>query len=426
MKRQKIAIIGAGATGLAAAYKLSQAGHRVTVLEKNDEIAGLAASIEVQGTKLERYYHHLFSTDTDFIRVVKELGLESELIFKQPSTGIYYNGKQHSFGTPFEMLRFSPLPFADRLRFAIVSAYLRVRKHYKKLAPKNALKWSRRYMGVKVTRIIWEPLLRNKFGSHADSISMAWLWARVHIRTFKLGYMKGGFDQVYEAMAKKIVESGGTILTKQDIMRIRQKDKKSPVVIDFSDGRTKRFDRVIATVPQPVFARMIGASHEDEVWKAQYLGATCFVLEMKKSITPYYWLNINEPDFPFLAIIEQTRFLDPSYYGGRHIVYVGNYVSTNDKRYNTDPKALLKSYLPYIRKVNPKFKESDILRWHFSKAPFAQPIVTPSYHQTIPKHTTPLPGVWLATMSQIYPIDRGQNYAFKMGFEVADLAVKRR
>ncbi len=424
MKHQKIAIIGAGATGLAAAYKLSKEGHRITVFEKNDEIAGLAASIEVQGTKLERYYHHLFSTDKEFISVVNELGLEDNLYFVRPPTGIYYKNKQHPFGTPFEMLRFSPIPFIDRLRFAIVSGYLRARKHYRKLAPKNALVWSRHFMGERTTKVIWEPLLRNKFGSHADSISMAWLWARVHIRTFKLGYMKGGFDQVYEAMAKKITDNGGEILTRQDIQSINQKNKNSPVIIRFSNGKTKRFDKLIATVPQPVFARMVGAPYDDEVWKAQYLGATCFVLETKKSLTPYYWLNINEPNFPFLAIIEQTRFLDPKHYGGRHIVYIGNYVSTDDKRYNTDPKELLKSYLPYIQKVSPKFKESDILQWHFSKAPFAQPIVTPSYHETIPKHTTSLPGVWLATMSQVYPIDRGQNYAFKMGFEVADLATK--
>ena len=56
--------------------------------------------------------------------------------------------------------------------------------------------------------------------------------------------------------------------------------------------------------------------------------------------------------------------------------------------------------------------------WHFSRAGFAQPVVTPTYRESIPPHETSMPGVVLATMSQIYPQDRGQSYAVAMARRV--------
>jgi len=171
-----------------------------------------------------------------------------------------------------------------------------------------------------------------------------------------------------------------------------------------------------------VFAEAIGADPEHDLWRARYLGATCFILELRRSVIPYYWLNINDDSFPFLVLVEHTRMLPPDAYGGKHILYVGNYVARDDWRFNSDPEKLLAAYLPYIAEISPGFQEGDITGWHFSKAGFAQPIVTPTYHEAIPGHTTSLPGVFLATMSQVYPHDRGQNYAVAMGFKVAELA----
>jgi protoporphyrinogen oxidase len=141
------------------------------------------------------------------------------------------------------------------------------------------------------------------------------------------------------------------------------------------------------------------------------LGATCFTIELDHTLIPNYWLNINDPSFPFLAVVEHTNMVDKSAYGGRHVVYVGNYVPREDWRYTTDPKELLDKYIPYLKKLNPDFKKSWIREWHFAKAPFTQPIVTRDFAKDIPPHKTELPHVFLANMAQIYPQDRGQNYA---------------
>ncbi|MEU6264239.1 NAD(P)/FAD-dependent oxidoreductase [Saccharopolyspora shandongensis] len=412
----RVGIVGAGATGLTAAFDAVKAGHEVTVLEASAELGGLAASIEVGGTPLERFYHHSFRTDRAMIELVEELGLGHLLRFHRPSTGVYVDGELHDFGTPQEMLRFPKFSLLDKFRFGASSAALKLVRDGQRFNSVRALDWMRRWAGPRVTEKIWEPLLTGKFGGHAEQISMAWLWARIHYRTFELGYVHGGFELVYRALLDAVTERGGKVEFGKPVETIRQPG--ATVLVGARDGSSYEFDRLIVTVPQPVFAKAAGIDDDNVLWQNQYLGATCFILECDRSVIPHYWLNINDTAFPFLAVVEHTNMVDRSEYGGRHVVYVGNYVPREDWRFTTDPAELLERYIPWLRKLNPDFDRSWILDWHFSKAGFAQPIVTPQYRSLIPGHRTKMPGVTLATMSQIYPQDRGQSYAIAMAHDV--------
>lgn len=411
----RVGIVGAGATGLSAGYTLANAGHDVTVLEKGPELGGLVASIEVGGTPVERYYHHVFASDKALVGLVEELGLGDSLRFRSPTTGIYYDGRLHPFGTPREMLAFPPLGPLDRVRFAASAAYLKALKRYEKLEDVEALAWTSKHAGRRATEVVWEPLLRGKFGERAPEISMAWLWARIHHRTFRLGYLHGGFHRLYAALAAAIEGRGGVIRFEKAVERIER--SSGAVRVATSDGTAEEFDRVIVTTPPVELARAIGAPPAER--SPEYLGATCFLLELRRSLVPYYWVNVNDPSFPFLAVVEHTRMEDPATYGGRHVVYVGNYVARDDPRYTAEPEKLLDEYLPYLQRLSPGFGRDDVLDWHFSRAPFAQPVVTVGYRATIPSHTTPVEGVYLASMAQVYPQDRGQSYAIAMGRDLA-------
>lgn len=412
----KLGIVGAGATGLTAAFDAATAGHDVTVLEASDRPGGLAGSIDVGGTAVERFYHHCFRTDRALIELIQALGLGARLRFRRPSTGVFVDDRLHPFGTPREMLRFPYFGPIDRLRFAGSAAVLKAIPDGRRFDSVRALDWMRRWAGAQVTETLWEPLLAGKFGDHAGEVSMAWLWARIHCRTFDLGYLRGGFDQVYRALMAAVTERGGKIELRKAVGRIRQ--PHSTVCVRTEDGSYYEFDHLIVTVAQPVFAKAAGVDTNDLLWRTRYLGATCFVLECDRSLTPYYWLNINDRDFPFLAVVEHTRMVDRTDYGGRHIVYVGNYVPHDDWRFTAEPADLLGHYLPWLRRLNPDFRRANILNWHFSRASHAQPIVTPEYRSSLPSHRTPLPSVTLATMSQIYPQDRGQSYAIAMAHAV--------
>jgi protoporphyrinogen oxidase len=404
-----LGIIGAGATGLTAGWDAIRAGHQVTILEAARELGGLAASLDVGGVPLERYYHHIFRSDRDMIGLIEELGLGDALRFHKPTTGIYRGGKLIDFTSPFDMVRFPEFSPVDAVRFAGSSAVLKAVRNGERYNDLTALAWLRKWAGKKATAAVWEPLLRGKFGDRAEQVSMAWLWARIHCRTFELGYVDGGFERVYAALRDGIDERGGKVEFGKAVESIRQEG---------ADGSSYSFDRLIVTTPQPAFAKAAGLPADDAVWKNQYLGATCFVLELDRSVIPYYWLNINEPDFPFLAVVEHTRMIDPSVYGGRHVLYVGNYVEREDWRFTTEPGELLDRFVPYLQRINPEFDRSWIQKWHFSKAGFAQPVVTPEYRALIPGHETPMSKVTLATMAQIYPQDRGQSYSVAMSRKV--------
>ncbi|MFI1027858.1 NAD(P)/FAD-dependent oxidoreductase [Streptomyces sp. NPDC020951] len=417
-----LGVIGAGATGLTAAYDAVKQGHAVTVLEAADELGGLAASIPVGGVPLERYYHHIFRSDRQMIELIEELGLGGDLRFHKTTTGVYRGGRMHPFSTPLEMLTSPLYGLPAGIRFGLSSAWLKVVRDGEKFNDRTALGWVRKWAGRRATEAVWEPLLRGKFGDRADQVSMAWLWARVHCRTFELGYLDGGFERVYATLRDRIAERGGKVEFGKRMETIRQDGEDGPVTVRTADGASYTFDQLIVTTPQPAFAKAADVPADDAVWRNQYLGATCFVLELDRSAIPYYWLNINEPDFPFLAVVEHTQMIDRAQYGGRHILYVGNYVERDDWRFTTDPAELLDRYLPYLQRLNPQFDRSWIQDWHFSRAPFAQPVVTPEYKALIPGHGTHLSRVTLATMSQIYPQDRGQSYSVELGHKAARIA----
>lgn len=414
-QKKKVLIVGGGATGLLSAYELQKKGFDVVVVEKSENLGGLAGNFYIGNTSIEKFYHHLFTTDKAAISVIEELGLKKKLKIYPSNNGVYYDGEIHAFSSPIDMLKFKPVDLIGRVRFAASSAFLKATKNWKPLERQLAIEWMTKWAGKRATEVIWKPLIIGKFGDRAEEIAMSWLWARIHNRSFNLAYLDGGFQQIYEKLGEKIKKQGGTILLGEGVVTLKK--SKNGVQAKLDSGETITADASIVTVPEPLFAKMTGQKLDTKNTHG-HLGATCFILELDRSLVPYYWVNINDTSFPFLAVVEHTKMVDKKAYGGRNIVYVGNYVPHDDWRFTSDPDELLKKYIPYIQKLNPEFKKSWIKKVHFFKAPFTQPIVTRDYGKQIPTHTTSIPHVWLATMAQIYPEDRGQNYAFAMAKDI--------
>jgi protoporphyrinogen oxidase len=301
-------------------------------------------------------------------------------------------------------------------------AYLKFEPNYRKFEEVTAERWLRRWMGDRTWHTVWEPLFRAKFSDHYDRVSMAWFWARIYCRTPRLGYIRGGFQQMYEALGSRIRARGGTIRLGEAVQSIESGDG-GQVVVE-TDRGTDRFDRLLVTLPTRLFAGMApGLSPE---WRAAYdwgdwLGAHCVILGLDRPLTDVYWLNINDPGYPFLALVDHANLMPSEDYGGLHPVYFGNYLPMSSPRYQQSDDEIVRDFLPAIQRINPAFDPSWIKqRWVF-KAPYAQPVVTSDYHRHIPPHTTPIPNVYLANMFQVYPQDRGQNYSVRMATRVAQM-----
>ncbi len=424
-----IGIIGAGVTGLTAAYDLAKAGHEVTIYEARPYVGGLAAGFKDErwDWHLERFYHHIFASDKAIINFVEELGIRDRLFFPRPVTSIYMQGQIYPLDSPLRVLRFKPLPFIDRLRFGVVAAFLRFTPFWRPLENVTAHRWLSRALGKRGYETLWQPMLEGKFSEYYRNVNMAWFWARIVARTPRLGYFEGGFQAFLDALAERDRELGVDIRLEHHVRGVEPR----------SDGRIRlelaagdeEYDRVLATCSPQMLATRTPALPDDYTAGLQRLksmGAVVLVLALKHPVTDtHYWINIPKREgFPFLAFVEHTNYIEKEHYGGDHIVYCGDYLSPDHPYFETEPEALLDIFIPGIQRINPDFDRSWIRNyWKFSEQ-YAQPVPLIKHSEVIPPLETPVPHLFMANMSQVYPWDRGTNYAVEMGRRAADVVVK--
>lgn len=407
-------VLGGGALGLTAALRLLQRGEEVVLFEREPMPGGLASGFRVGPSYLEKFYHHLFRSDTSAVALIDELGLGDRLQWPRPRTAVLLGGEFHQLDSPSSVLRFSPLSPIDRVRLGAATAYLKLEPNYHRLEHTTANAWLAKWMGPQAHEKVWKPQLVSKFGDRYDDIVMSWFWARIHMRSTSLGYIKGGFQQLYDRLVDEIRRLGGAANFNTSVTSIKP---AGPKVVVETDAESYELDRVISTLPTRLTIQLtsnLPQSYVERYGTLESYGAQCVILSLDRPLTDVYWLSINDPDFPFMALVEHTNFMPPSDYGGRHLVYLGNYLPMSDPMFRREDDEVLATFLPAIRRINPSFEDSWVQEhWRF-RAPFAQPLVTMGYADRLPPHETPIPNLYLANMSQVYPQDRGQNYSIAM------------
>jgi protoporphyrinogen oxidase len=451
----RIAVLGAGVAGLVAGYRLTQRGHVVDVYERWPGLGGQAATLDVgDGHLIERYYHHLFTSDRHIAELYDELGMPDELEWRPSSVGMFADGVAYPFTTPLDLLRFAPMSLPARLRMGLAVVWLQ-RRHptVDAFHDVTARSWVERAMGQQAWDEVWGPLLHGKFGARADDIAMAWLWGKLttrrqikgeEARKELLGYPRRSFETVFERLRDEIERGGGRVLIDRPAARVaRGPDGAGFLVAGGApdsfrrghdprgfevDGEPERYERVIATVPSDVFEQVldpglaaeVGEDYLSLVRGTEYQAALCLVLELDRRFGRFYWLNVADSRLPFIGLIEHTNFIEPERYGGRRFLYVANYLAHDDRLLGLSPDDLLAEYLPGLRLVNPDFSPDWVLRSWLFREPAAQPIVPTGYARRIPPLRTPVDGLVLANTTQIYPEDRGTNYSVRLGDQAVE------
>jgi len=432
--KNDVIVIGGGFVGLACAYELALQGISVTVLEKDDDIGGLASSFRVNGQRLENFYHHWFNNDQSLLQLVRELGCEENLLYRPTKTTVYLKNKFFRLSTPLDILRFTPLSFLGRIRLGLLVLQARRIKDYKQIEGITAREWLLKLCGPEVYKVVWEPLLRGKFGAVADEISAVWFWNKLVLRGGsrskaggeELVYYRGGFGALAQEIANAIKSAGGMVETGVNVEALLVEDGCVKGV-ETSQGRINAW-AVIATCDLPAIADLaaphVTDTYVEQLRKIRYLANVSLVLELSHNLSDIYWLNVNDPDFPFVGVIEHTNFEPAQTYGGTHIVYLSKYLPESAELYQMNREQLFKYSLPYIKQMFPEFDRSSVLHYHVFKAPYAQPVVECHYSQLIPENETPIKGFYIASMAQIYPEDRGTNYAIRQGRSIGRLVAK--
>jgi protoporphyrinogen oxidase len=424
-ERKDCVIIGAGYTGLSAAYELAKAGHSVAVFESDQDVGGLAGSFVVNGTDLEKFYHHWFTSDREIAALIEELGQTDHIVYRATNTGMYYANRSFRLSTPLDVLRFSPLPFFDRLRMAKVAVVSRLVRDWRKLEKITAEDWLRKICGNRVYDTVWGPLMNAKFGMYANRIAAVWMWNKFKLRGGSRGkgggenlaYYRGGFAALSRKLAEEIIELGGEIYTSTPVKEVLVRDKRVAGVLS-SRGVTEA-RTVIATPALPIIDRLVGQhltdAERDQLLGIEYLANVCLVLQLDRSLSETYWLNVGDPSFPYVGIIEHTNFEPAETYRGRHIVYLSKYLPESAELYRMSEEETLEFSLPHLKRMFPDFERSWILDYSVWRARYSQPIITVNYSQKIPPSRTSIEGFFIETMAQVYPEDRGTNYAVRNG-----------
>jgi protoporphyrinogen oxidase len=427
----RVGIIGGGMLGMAAALRLRQAGHDVTLWERMPSLGGQAATFPIAGTRLEYFYHHLFHSDTAIIDLMNELGVGDRLQWLPSTVGMFYDGKIWPLDGAKDLLKLGYISPLARLRVGALTAYLQFKKNYAAYERQTAAAWLARASGKNGFDRVFGAQLRAKFGPSWDKIPMVWFWKKVQLRTTNrsnplaketLGYPRGSFQVFIDALEAQLRRVGVEINLGVNVEAVRPESDGGVTVR--VDGVDHAMDVAVITTPSAVFKRLVPelpATYVRKLDAAGYQAACCMLLELDRKLTDIYWLNIADPAVPFTGVIEQTNFVPPAQYGGSHLVYLSRYLEVTDSIWSMEQDELFAHYLPALKRINPAFDPSWVREIRVFRERAAQPIVPLHYSSLIPEMRTPLPNIYLANTTQIYPEDRGTNYSIALGNDIAKL-----
>jgi protoporphyrinogen oxidase len=400
----------------------------VVLFEGAPTVGGLAAGFKAPhwDWTLEKFYHHWFQSDSEMLGLIKELGCSDQVLFPRPYTVLYHDGRFYPADSVGNALKFflRHYPITDVVRFGLVGVYLKLTSNWRALERVTADEWMRRRAGPRIYDAVWKPMLIGKFGEeNFETVNMAWLWARIKSRTTRLGTFVGGFQAFMDKLADVVRTQGADIRLSAPVSGIG-KTPDGKLRVD-SGGTQGEFDAVICTSSPALTARLcpdLPDTYAAQLRALKSMGAVVLILSLRHRLTSYYWHNLpKDAGFPFLAMVEHTNFIDREHYGGDHLIYCGDYLDTGHEYFKLSKEELLERFLPSLQRFNPSFDRSWVKETWLWRANYAQPVPPLNHSANIPAIRTPVRGLYFASMSQVYPWDRGTNYAVEIGRRTARL-----
>jgi len=422
-----IAIVGGGPMGLASAYHLSKLGHQVSLYEADSQLGGMTASFRFNGIKIERYYHFICKSDQALFDLLAELEIERELRWTETRMGYYHNGKAHDWGEPFALLKFPGLGLISKIRYGLLAFTSTKRSNWKPLDSLDAVSWLKSWVGGKAYDVLWRPLFELKFYHFTDNLSAAWIWSRLkrtgtsrkNLLQEELGYLRGGSDTFLDRIAEGIRHQGGKILLNKRVGEIKIAEGRVTGVVT-EDGFTA-FDRVISTIPMPYVPDILPALPQPIL--SQYrainnIAVVCVLVHLRISLSPYFWLNVSDPDMDIPGLIEYSNLNAAN----GHVVYAPFYIPGEHPDYLRDDDFFIDKVRRYLAAINPQLQDSDILKIAAGRYRYAQPICEPNFLDKLPPISPGVEGLYVADTSYYYPEDRSISESVRLGQPLASMA----
>jgi protoporphyrinogen oxidase len=427
----RIAVVGGGLMGITLAYRLSEAGHAVTVYERSSNLGGLATALDFEGCSVDRFYHTILSSDLSMQSLIEACELQDRLHFVATKQGFYDDGTLYPFTTPIDFLRFPALNLFQRFRFGLQIIAASFESDWRKMEEVPVERWLKRVSGEGVWRKVWLPLLRAKFDTLGTEIPATYIWARLRrmlgtrkgvTSTEMMCYLEGGYYALVKAMIAVCEERGVAFCTNTPIEEILIEDGQ------VSGIRTPEgvgsYDAVLSTLPSDLFARLIPdapQAYREMLLKQQYLGVLCPILILKQPLTPYYVVNISDATIQFTAVVETTNLIDPQYVGGHHLVYLPRYLAPGSDLLNWSDERVEQEWMRQVRQMFPTFDDSQVTAFLVQRASHVEPLRPLGTTKEIPTMETPVRHLYLANTAMVYPdLNNGESVTM-LAAKLADL-----
>ena len=425
--QKKVAVIGAGAMGLAAAHYAIELGHDVTVFEASPEAGGMAAHFDFDGLSIERFYHFVCKADQPLFNLLRELDMEEKMLWRDTGMGFFFDGTLHKWGDPLSLLRFPHLSWLSKFRYGLHAFFSTRRSDWSRLDGLFAHEWLRKWVGDEAFRICWEKLFDLKFYQYKDQISAAWIWTRIkRVGTSRkslfqeqLGYIEGGSETLIKALVKRIETAGGKVHLNSPVQRIVLNEQKDQIHGLEINNEVLSFDEIISTAAIPHIVDTLQELPNETVEQYRRLpniGVVCVVHKLRKSITDYFWLNINDDRMHIPGIVEFSR-LRPM--GDDHVVYIPYYVPITNEIFQRPDETFVEETKVYLKQINPQLTDEDFISCRIGRLKFAQPICGPNFLSDLPNLSPNVKGLQIADTSYYYPEDRGISEGIRLAKEMA-------
>ncbi len=407
----RIGIVGGGILGTVLALRLREAGADVTVLERSPNIGGLAATMDFGGHEVDRFYHVIVPSDTRMIALAEEVGLGDQLRFSPVGAGFFIDGGQHDFNGIGDFLRFSPLTPWQRARLAWFVTYCQLRSSYEKLENVPLEKWLLRHCGRGLVERIWRPLLDSRFDGRWEELPATYLWARTRrmkgARTGReqgeqMGHVIGGHQRLIDAIAKRATDAGVRFWTNAAVEGLVYDDGEVRGVR--VAGEDVPYDLVFSTLQPPALRHLLpdGLEHLLDAYPKRYLGCVCLVLKVRKPVMPYYAVNICDPT-PITSVVETSHVVGTEHTDGLTLLYLPKYCDPSAPEQTEDDESVLERFTTMLERIAPNFDRADIVDWTVQRTKLVEPVHAAGVAPREAPIWPGVPGLALASASQIYP-----------------------
>jgi protoporphyrinogen oxidase len=412
----RIGIVGGGVLGTSLALRLAEAGAAVTVIERGPSLGGLAGTFDFGGHEVDRFYHVITPADSRMIAMAKEVGLADQLRFEHVGAGFFAGGEMHDFNGVADLLRFSPLSAAARLRLGWFVAQCQFRGSPEKLDVVALEDWLRRQCGREVVEKIWKPLLATRFDGDPSGLPATYLWARTRrmsgARESKggggeaMGHIVGGHQRLIDAMVARAEKLGVEVMTDAPVSGLALNEDGSVRGVEL-EGEALEFDLTIPTLQPPALRFLLPERHRGllAAYPERWLGCVCVIVKVKRSLLPYYAVNIVEPT-PLTSAVETTQVVGTDHTDGHHLVYMPKYCAPDAPEQSEDDESIYRRFTDYLARLSPGFSREEVVDWTVQRAKLVEPV-----HQLrADRRSLEMAPIWpgveglaLASNAQIYP-----------------------